>query len=99
MKKRAVTKARLAGAALAAGLVTCGGAAAQGAAYPTKPNRFVVANSPGGGVAGGFRAGTDGRAPGPDLKAGPRGRMPRSAIPPANGWLLEETTERLLGRL
>jgi hypothetical protein len=32
-------------------------------------------------------------------KAVPTRRMPRSAIPTANGWLLEETTERLPGRL
>ena len=48
---------------------------------------------------GGFHAGTDGRAAGPD----PEGRSYRSyasfSDPDGNGWLLQEITERLPGRV
>jgi hypothetical protein len=45
---------------------------------------------------------TPARTGGPPVripKAVPTRRMPRSAIPTANGWLPEETTERLPGRV
>jgi len=43
-----------------------------------------VFHDAGGGLGGGFHAGADGRAPGPD--------------PDGNGWLLQEIKERLPGR-
>ena len=36
--------------AIALGVFTCGAACAQSGTYPTKPIRFIVANSPGGGL-------------------------------------------------
>ncbi len=51
-----------------------------------------------GGLGGGFHAGTDGRAPGPD----PEGRSYASYASfndtDGNGWLLQEIRERLPGR-
>lgn len=53
--------------------------------------------SAGGGLAGGFQAGTGGRATGPD----PQGRSYASyasfSDPDGNGWLLQEIAERLPG--
>jgi catechol 2,3-dioxygenase-like lactoylglutathione lyase family enzyme len=52
----------------------------------------------GGGLSGGFHAGTEARAPGPD----PQGRSYASyasfSDPDGNGWLLQEIKERLPGR-
>jgi len=52
----------------------------------------------GGGLGGGFYAGTEARAPGPD----PQGRSYASYAsftdPDGNGWLLQEIKERLPGR-
>lgn len=53
----------------------------------------------GGGLGGGFHAGTTGRAPGPD----PQGRSYASyasfSDPDGNGFMLQEITERLPGRV
>ena len=52
-----------------------------------------------GGLGGGFHAGTEARAPGPD----PQGRSYASYAsftdPDGNGWLLQEIKERLPGRV
>jgi catechol 2,3-dioxygenase-like lactoylglutathione lyase family enzyme len=57
-----------------------------------------VFHDAGGGLSGGFHAGTDGRAPGPD----PEGRSYASYASfkdaDGNGWLLQEIKERLPGR-
>ena len=57
-----------------------------------------VFHDAGGGLGGGFHAGTDGRAPGPD----PEGRSYASYASfndaDGNGWLLQEIKERLPGR-
>ena len=58
-----------------------------------------VFHDAGGSLGAGFRVGTDGRAPGPD----PEGRSYASYAsftdPDGNGWLLQEITERLPGRV
>jgi catechol 2,3-dioxygenase-like lactoylglutathione lyase family enzyme len=58
-----------------------------------------VFHDAGGGLGGGFHAGADGRAHGPD----PEGRSYASyasfSDPDGNGWLLQEITERLPGRV
>ena len=58
-----------------------------------------VFHDAGGGLGGGFYAGTEGRAPGPD----PQGRSYASyasfSDPDGNRWLLQEITERLPGRV
>jgi catechol 2,3-dioxygenase-like lactoylglutathione lyase family enzyme len=58
-----------------------------------------VFHDAGGSLGGGFRAGGAGRAPGPD----PEGRSYASyasfSDPDGNGWLLQEITERLPGRV
>jgi catechol 2,3-dioxygenase-like lactoylglutathione lyase family enzyme len=57
-----------------------------------------VFHDAGGGLGGGFHAGTEARAPGPD----PQGRSYASYAsfedPDGNGWLLQEIKERLPGR-
>ena len=57
-----------------------------------------VFHDAGGGLGGGFHAGTEGRAPGPD----PQGRSYASYAsfndPDGNGWLLQEIRTRLPGR-
>jgi catechol 2,3-dioxygenase-like lactoylglutathione lyase family enzyme len=57
-----------------------------------------VFHDAGGGLAGNFRAGAEGRAPGPD----PQGRSYASyasfSDPDGNVWLLQEIRERLPGR-
>jgi catechol 2,3-dioxygenase-like lactoylglutathione lyase family enzyme len=57
-----------------------------------------VFHDAGGGLSGGFHAGTDGRAPGLD----PEGRSYASYASfhdaDGNGWLLQELKERLPGR-
>jgi catechol 2,3-dioxygenase-like lactoylglutathione lyase family enzyme len=61
-------------------------------------NVSEVFHDAGGGLGGGFQAGTHGRAPGPD----PEGRSYASYAsfndPDGNGWLLQEIKERLPGR-
>jgi catechol 2,3-dioxygenase-like lactoylglutathione lyase family enzyme len=61
-------------------------------------NVSEVFHDAGGGLGGGFQAGTQGRAPGPD----PEGRSYASYAsfndPDGNGWLLQEIKERLPGR-
>ncbi|MGH2712587.1 MAG: VOC family protein [Thermoleophilaceae bacterium] len=58
-----------------------------------------VFHDAGGGLAGGFHPGTEGRAPGRD----PEGRSYASyasfSDPDGNRWLLQEITERLPGRV
>jgi catechol 2,3-dioxygenase-like lactoylglutathione lyase family enzyme len=58
-----------------------------------------VFHDAGGGLGGGFFAGTEGRAPGPD----PQGRSYASyasfSDPDGNVWLLQEIQERLPGRV
>jgi catechol 2,3-dioxygenase-like lactoylglutathione lyase family enzyme len=58
-----------------------------------------VFHDAGGGLAGGFFAGTAARAAGPD----PQGRSYASyasfSDPDGNGWMLQEITERLPGRV
>jgi catechol 2,3-dioxygenase-like lactoylglutathione lyase family enzyme len=58
-----------------------------------------VFHDAGGGLAGGFHAGTEARAPGPD----PQGRSYASYASftdlDGNGWLLQEIKERLPGRV
>ena len=58
-----------------------------------------VFHDAGGSLAGGFFAGTEARAPGPD----PEGRSYASYAsftdPDGNGWLLQEIKERLPGRV
>jgi glyoxalase/bleomycin resistance protein/dioxygenase superfamily protein len=58
-----------------------------------------VFHDAGGGLGGGFPAGTEARAPGPD----PQGRSYASYAsftdPDGNGWMLQEITERLPGRV
>jgi hypothetical protein len=51
-----------------------------------------------GGFAGGFRAGTDGRAPGPDPEGRSYAPYASFSDPDGNGWLLQEITERLPGQ-
>jgi catechol 2,3-dioxygenase-like lactoylglutathione lyase family enzyme len=53
----------------------------------------------GGGLGGGFHAGTDGRAPGPDPEGRSYGSYASFSDPDGNGWLLQEITERLPGRV
>jgi hypothetical protein len=58
-----------------------------------------VFHDAGGSLGGGLQAGTKGRAPGAD----PEGRSYASyasfSDPDGNGWLLQEITERLPGRV
>jgi hypothetical protein len=58
-----------------------------------------VFHDAGGGLGGGFHAGTEARAPGPD----PQGRSYASyaafSDPDGNAWLLQEITTRLPGRI
>jgi hypothetical protein len=52
----------------------------------------------GGGLAGGFHAGTDARAPGPDPERRSYASYASFRDPDGNGWLLQEIKERLPGR-
>jgi catechol 2,3-dioxygenase-like lactoylglutathione lyase family enzyme len=58
-----------------------------------------VFHDAGGGLGGGFHAGTEARAPGPD----PQGRSYASyasfSDPDGNSWVLQEVTTRLPGRI
>jgi predicted enzyme related to lactoylglutathione lyase len=53
----------------------------------------------GGGLAGGFHAGTEGRAPGPDPRGRSYGSYASFSDPDGNGWLLQEITTRLPSRI
>jgi catechol 2,3-dioxygenase-like lactoylglutathione lyase family enzyme len=58
-----------------------------------------VFHDAGGGLAGGFHAGTEGRAPGPYPQGRSYGSYASFSDPDANGWLLQEITERLPSRV
>jgi catechol 2,3-dioxygenase-like lactoylglutathione lyase family enzyme len=53
----------------------------------------------GGGLGGAFRAGTEGRAPGPDPQRRSYASYASFEDPDGNRWLLQELTERLPGRV
>ncbi len=52
-----------------------------------------------GGLGGGFRAGTAGRAAGPDPQRRSYASYASFSDPDGNAWLLQELTERLPGRV
>jgi catechol 2,3-dioxygenase-like lactoylglutathione lyase family enzyme len=52
-----------------------------------------------GGLGGGFHLGAEGRAPGPDPQGRSYGTYASFRDPDGNGWLLQEITERLPGRV
>lgn len=52
-----------------------------------------------GSLGGGFRAGTEGRATGPDPQRRSYASYASFSDPDGNGWLLQEITERLPGRV
>jgi hypothetical protein len=56
-----------------------------------------VFHDAGGGLGGGFHAGTDARAQGPDPEGRSYGSYAYFSDPDGNGWLLQEITERLPG--
>jgi catechol 2,3-dioxygenase-like lactoylglutathione lyase family enzyme len=58
-----------------------------------------VFHDAGGGLGGGFHPGTEGRAPGPDPEGRSYGSYASFSDPDGNGWLLQEITERLPGRV
>jgi catechol 2,3-dioxygenase-like lactoylglutathione lyase family enzyme len=58
-----------------------------------------VFHDAGGGLGGGFHAGTEGRAAGPDPEGRSYGSYASFSDPDGNGWLLQEITERLPGRV
>jgi catechol 2,3-dioxygenase-like lactoylglutathione lyase family enzyme len=58
-----------------------------------------VFHDAGGSLGGGFQAGTDGRALGPDPQGRSYGSYASFSDPDGNGWLLQEITERLPGRV
>jgi catechol 2,3-dioxygenase-like lactoylglutathione lyase family enzyme len=58
-----------------------------------------VFHDAGGGLGGGFHAGTEGRAAGPDPEGRSYGSYVSFSDPDGNGWLLQEITERLPGRV
>lgn len=58
-----------------------------------------VFHDAGGGLAGGFHAGTDARAAGPDPDGRSYGSYAAFSDPDGNGWLLQEIIERLPGRV
>ena len=53
----------------------------------------------GGGLGGGFHAGTAGRAAGADPEGRSYGTYASFSDPDGNGWLLQEITTRLPGRV
>jgi catechol 2,3-dioxygenase-like lactoylglutathione lyase family enzyme len=57
-----------------------------------------VFHDAGGGLAGGFQAGTAGHAPGPDPQRRSYGSYASFRDPDGNGWLLQEIKVRLPGR-
>ena len=52
-----------------------------------------------GSLGGGFHAGTEGRAPGPDPERRSYATYASFSDPDGNGWLLQEITARLPGRV
>lgn len=58
-----------------------------------------VFHDAGGGLGGGFRVGTEGRAAGPDPQGRSYGTYASFSDPDGNVWLLQEITERLPGRV
>ena len=58
-----------------------------------------VFHDAGGGLAGGFHAGTAARAPGPDPQGRSYGSYASFSDPDGNVWLLQEIKERLPGRV
>ncbi len=58
-----------------------------------------VFHDAGGGLGGGFHAGTEERAQGPDPEGRSYGSYASFSDPDGNGWLLQEITERLPGRV
>ena len=57
-----------------------------------------VFHDAGGGLGGGFRVGTEGRAAGPDPQRRSYASYASFSDPDGNVWLLQEITERLPGR-
>jgi catechol 2,3-dioxygenase-like lactoylglutathione lyase family enzyme len=53
----------------------------------------------GGSLGGGFHAGSDGRAAGPDPERRSYASYATFSDPDGNGWMLQEITERLPGRV
>ena len=53
----------------------------------------------GGGLGGGFHAGTEARAPGPDPQGRSYGSYASFSDPDGNVWLLQQITKRLPGRV
>jgi catechol 2,3-dioxygenase-like lactoylglutathione lyase family enzyme len=58
-----------------------------------------VFHDAGGGLGGGFYAGTEARAPGPDPQRRSYASYASFSDPDGNVWLLQEITERLPGRV
>jgi catechol 2,3-dioxygenase-like lactoylglutathione lyase family enzyme len=58
-----------------------------------------VFHDAGGGLAGGFHAGGEGRAAGPDPQGRSYGSYASFSDPDGNVWILQEITERLPGRV
>jgi catechol 2,3-dioxygenase-like lactoylglutathione lyase family enzyme len=58
-----------------------------------------VFHDAGGGLGGGFHAGTEARAAGPDPRRRSYGSYASFKDPDGNCWLLQEITERLPGRV
>ncbi len=58
-----------------------------------------VFHDAGGGLGGGFHAGDAGRAAGPDPQGRSYGSYASFRDPDGNGWMLQEITERLPGRV
>jgi catechol 2,3-dioxygenase-like lactoylglutathione lyase family enzyme len=58
-----------------------------------------VFHDAGGGLGGGFHAGTEGRAAGPDPEGRSYGSYASFSDPDGNGWLLQGITQRLPGRV
>ncbi|HEV7733713.1 MAG TPA: VOC family protein [Candidatus Binatia bacterium] len=58
-----------------------------------------VFHDAGGGLGAGFHTGTVGRASGPDPQGRSYGSYASFSDPDGNGWMLQELTERLPGRV
>jgi catechol 2,3-dioxygenase-like lactoylglutathione lyase family enzyme len=58
-----------------------------------------IFHAAGGGYGAGFHPGTEGRAPGPDPEGQSYTTFASFSDPDGNGWLLQEITERLPGRV
>ena len=62
-------------------------------------SRWAVFHDAGGGLGGGFYAGTEARAAGPDPQRRSYASYASFSDPDGNGWLLQEIKERLPGRV